>query len=168
MENASKALIIAGAILLSILIVSIGMVVFRNAREAMGGSNLSSEQIEAFNGKFTSWIGDSMSSSDVYNLISAVQTSNQTEKAETTCRYIAVIVNFGTAANYASYNTFYGRLPVGESAWSDGSITVQKSEDTTTVDSKNVVRLPSSTRYKVTVEKYVNGLIAGIKVTNAS
>ena len=40
MENASKALIIAGAILLSILIIGLGMMVFNQAKEAMTGTGM--------------------------------------------------------------------------------------------------------------------------------
>lgn len=40
MENASKALIIAGAILLSILIIGLGMFIYQQASGAMGNANL--------------------------------------------------------------------------------------------------------------------------------
>ena len=40
MENASKALIIAGAILLSIAIIGIGMYVYNNAATAMEGTDM--------------------------------------------------------------------------------------------------------------------------------
>lgn len=57
MENASKALIIAGAILLSILIIGLGMFIYTQASEAMQGTGLTSEQITAYNSKFTSYQG---------------------------------------------------------------------------------------------------------------
>lgn len=41
MENASKALIIAGAILLSVLIISLGIMVYNNAKNTVGSANLS-------------------------------------------------------------------------------------------------------------------------------
>ena len=41
MENASKALIIAGAILLSILIISLGIMVFQNAKSTVGSADMS-------------------------------------------------------------------------------------------------------------------------------
>ena len=40
MENASKALIIAGAILLSILIIGLGMYIYQQANSATSGTNL--------------------------------------------------------------------------------------------------------------------------------
>ena len=40
MENASKALIIAGAIILSILIIALGMYIYQQASGAAQGTNL--------------------------------------------------------------------------------------------------------------------------------
>ena len=57
MENASKALIIAGAILLSILIIGLGMAVFNNANSTQGKADLSSTEISAHNGNFEAYKG---------------------------------------------------------------------------------------------------------------
>lgn len=75
MENASKALIIAGAILLSISIIAIGMAVFNQAKEAMDGSNLSSEKVSTYNSKFDSYAG-SQSGSNVKALLTTIQNHN--------------------------------------------------------------------------------------------
>ena len=40
MENASKALIIAGAILLAILIISLGILIFNQAQDTVGSVNM--------------------------------------------------------------------------------------------------------------------------------
>lgn len=58
MENASKALIIAGAILLSILIIGLGMFIYQQASGAMGNANLDPQKIQAYNSEFTSYEGD--------------------------------------------------------------------------------------------------------------
>lgn len=57
MENASKALIIAGAILLSILIIGLGMYIYTQASGAMSGTGLDSEKANAYNGEFKSYEG---------------------------------------------------------------------------------------------------------------
>ena len=57
MENASKALIIAGAILLSILIIGLGMYIFTQAKGAMSGTGLDSEKANAYNGEFKQYEG---------------------------------------------------------------------------------------------------------------
>ena len=51
MENASKALIIAGAILLAIVIISLGLIVVNNTRNVTDNTNLSEQEIQAFNAK---------------------------------------------------------------------------------------------------------------------
>ena len=58
MENASKALIIAGAILLSIAIIGVGMAVFNNASESISGADVSTEEVTAYNSDFTSYEGN--------------------------------------------------------------------------------------------------------------
>lgn len=57
MENASKALIIAGAILLSILIIGLGMAVYNNASSTQGKADLSSNEISAHNSNFEAYRG---------------------------------------------------------------------------------------------------------------
>lgn len=79
MENASKALIIAGAILLSILIIGLGMMVFNNAKNALTSANLDQEQIDAFNSKFESYIGNNKRGTDVRTLCDTVKNSNASD-----------------------------------------------------------------------------------------
>ena len=59
MENASKALIIAGAILLSILIIAIGMFIYTSSQSTITDSmtQMSTQEIEAFNSQFTVYGG---------------------------------------------------------------------------------------------------------------
>ena len=59
MENASKALIIAGAILISILLISVGIIVMNaiNNPVQQGAASADSQAIEIFNGKFTGYMG---------------------------------------------------------------------------------------------------------------
>ena len=78
MENASKALIIAGAILLSILIIGLGMMVFNQAKEALSGSNLDAEKAQTFNSKFLEYTGNSMTGVQVKNLVDLITNNNNT------------------------------------------------------------------------------------------
>ena len=59
MENASKALIIAGAILLSILIIAIGMFIYTSSQSTINDSltQMNTQEIEAFNSQFTIYDG---------------------------------------------------------------------------------------------------------------
>ena len=58
MENASKALIIAGAILLSIAIIGVGMFVFNSVSDTItDSSDLTGEQADAYNQEFINYTG---------------------------------------------------------------------------------------------------------------
>lgn len=59
MENASKALLIAGAILLSILIIAIGMYIYNSASSTITSSvgSMSTQEKDAFNNQFTAYEG---------------------------------------------------------------------------------------------------------------
>ena len=58
MENASKALIIAGAILLAILLISLGIMIFNQAQDTVDNSGMSQAEITAFNNKFLKYEGN--------------------------------------------------------------------------------------------------------------
>ncbi len=75
MENASKALIIAGAILLSILIIGLGMTVFNSANSAMGGANLDAQELQAHNSQFLSYQGR-QKGNQVNALVNAIKSNN--------------------------------------------------------------------------------------------
>ena len=96
MENASKALIIAGAILLSILIIGLGMMVFNNAKNALTSANLDQEQIDAFNSKYESYIGEDKRGTDVRTLCSTVSSSNATAEDENKITIVYSGTNYKT------------------------------------------------------------------------
>ena len=77
MENASKALIIAGAILLAIAIIGVGMYVFNNSSDSVEGSDLSEEEVIAYNGDFDVYQG-TIRGSRVETLIDTVNNHNLT------------------------------------------------------------------------------------------
>ena len=85
MENASKALIIAGAILISILLISIGIMLINSGREVTdtGTASMAGYKIEAFNSKFTMYEGE-RKGSEIKNIFSAVYASNQTDEHQVT------------------------------------------------------------------------------------
>ena len=78
MENASKALIIAGAILLAIAIIGVAMLVFRGASEtAEGAADMTPQQIEIYNQTFLNYEGEK-NGSQVKSLCEAVRSHNVT------------------------------------------------------------------------------------------
>lgn len=76
MENASKALIIAGAILLAILIIALGVFIFNKAKSATNMDDLSNQQVEAHNSTFQNYEG-TINGTQAKALIDAVRNNNQ-------------------------------------------------------------------------------------------
>ena len=142
MENASKALIIAGAILLSILIISLGLIVFNQAKQTVGNANLSEAEITSFNAQFTSYEGESVSGTVVNALIEKVYSSNVTNAVDKTGKYITL--------------TYPGK---------DGtSCTITVTNDA--VDGDTTVKVRTGVKYTVSSTKSATtGLIETITVT---
>jgi len=92
MENASKALIMAGAILIAIMIISLGILIFSK----MGGSakeiaNMDEQEIAAFNSKITPYLGESVSGSQVNALLQYCLSNNMAAaNSGETYKYIVV------------------------------------------------------------------------------
>ena len=95
MENASKALIIAGAILLSILIIALGMFVFTGSSSTSDQMTLtlSENEKQTFNIKFEKYIG-SQTGSQVTALISTIRT-NATTNQKTAKKVPGVYMKWG-------------------------------------------------------------------------
>ena len=79
MENATKALIIAAAILIAIVLISLGVYVLGIGQEAIKGADMTESEIATFNAKFTSYEGDHVMGSKINTLLQTVATNNLTE-----------------------------------------------------------------------------------------
>lgn len=84
MENASKALIIAGAILISIVLIAVGVMVVSaaNAPVETAGSKMSDIDKQIFNRDYTAYIGEKKSGSKVVSLLQAIQANNSNEETK--------------------------------------------------------------------------------------
>ena len=82
MENASKALIIAGAILLAILIISLGIMIYNQASGTVNNNAIDEVDITSFNQKFTQYEGDNIRGAQVKSLIQEVNSNNGNENNE--------------------------------------------------------------------------------------
>ena len=78
MENASKALLIAGAILICILLIGVGMLVFNSTQGLTDEATRQGESqaIEAFNSQFTTFEKDKQSGSNVKALMNKIKVNN--------------------------------------------------------------------------------------------
>ncbi|MGP1609038.1 MAG: hypothetical protein ACTTGJ_04250 [Clostridium sp.] len=83
MENASKALIIAGAILLSILLIAVGMFIFQQAQGQINkaGNRLDQSAIETHNKQFSQYEG-MQTGTQVKSLIQTIIANNRRVKEE--------------------------------------------------------------------------------------
>ncbi len=95
MENASKALIIAGAILISIILISIGIIVVQSAGEVTDRASTSMDQqaITIFNQQFKDYEGDAQRGTNVKTLIGIVSGNNTSNPND------LVSVTYGTNAD---------------------------------------------------------------------
>ena len=118
MENASKALIIAGAILLSILIISLGIMVYNNAKNTVGSASLDKQEIETFNSQWQAYVGKNKTASEVYSMMSAVVANNASETNSGKGRFIKVTKS-GTASTTAEDTapTVTPEMPVSSSMY---------------------------------------------------
>ena len=101
MENASKALIIAGAILLSILLISLGIMIFNTAQDTTKNSGMTQAQVTAFNNKFSKYEG-TIKGSEVRSLIQEVIASNGDQNNVNASRTITIQLN---SADYVTGTT---------------------------------------------------------------
>jgi hypothetical protein len=82
MENASKALIIAGAILLAILIISLGIMIYNQASGVVNNNAMSEVEITQFNAKFTQYEGDNVKGTQVKSILRQVYAHNSKQDSE--------------------------------------------------------------------------------------
>jgi len=78
MENASKALIIAGAILLAILLISVGIMVFNMVTDPMeeAQGQVAGQGAQMFNSSFEAYGARPQTASQIRALINIVNTNN--------------------------------------------------------------------------------------------
>lgn len=141
MENASKALIIAGAILLAILLISMGMLVLNKATGILDNDQLDEAAVTTFNQRFTKYAGDKVKGSNVRSLMSEVAAYNGSDDRESSD---GEMIKFAT-----------------------GSIlTVDDTTGAPKVVSGNTIT--NTKNYKVEITQYTKGKVSEIKVTEAT
>lgn len=91
MENATKALLIAAAVLVAILIISLGLVIYNMAADTIGSVNLSAQEIQSHNDQFSRYEGEARRGTEVNAMLTTVLNSNlaQTDVARKVAVYSA-------------------------------------------------------------------------------
>lgn len=133
MENASKALIIAGAILIAILLISVGMILINSGRNVVdqGDAGMQSQQIQTFNSNFTQFEG-TRKGSVVREIVSKVNASNATDDAHqvTLVGGLDAVSKYKTSQSYdivLHYSKGSGdSIPTGKVLAGPNSVTTEK------------------------------------------
>lgn len=89
MENASKALIIAGSVLIAILVISLGLLIFKSTS---GTTDQTQElgktlEVQQFNSQFLKYCGDSVKGSQVRTLCEVIIAHNANSDNKVTINY---------------------------------------------------------------------------------
>ena len=92
MENASKALIIAAAILIAIVLITLGVYVIGVGQNQIKNSGMSDIEITAFNQKFTKYEG-SQKGSAIRTLVQEVMSNNNSSEASDETRVAINVKN---------------------------------------------------------------------------
>ena len=101
MENASKALIIAGAILLAILIISLGIMIYRQASGVVDSNAMDEVAVTSFNEKFQQYVGDNIRGANVNALISSVVQNNLSNSDDSSKQISITFETSMTTANWS-------------------------------------------------------------------
>ena len=88
MENATKALLIAAAVLIAVIIITITLGVVRQGQDAVQNVDMSEVEMAAHNSKFTNYEGTSVSAAQVNQLLNAVEVNNALSEYTVTCTEI--------------------------------------------------------------------------------
>lgn len=149
MENSSKALIIAGAIIICVLLVAVGMFIYNSAGSSIDDSMtaMSTSEIEAHNSEYTMYDGE-QTGSNVKSLIRIIISNANLNKDEVAQIPGVYFEDFKNKKNLDS------GLPVDgdSSAYLDGLQAIQSS-----IDVKH--------KYWVEVNYQKNGLIDYINIS---
>ncbi len=123
MENASKAILIAGAILLVMAIIGIGMVIFSQTRGTIDnmGTEIDSFAVQAHNNKFNSYVGQ-VTGSQVLECIQKALTTNSNQDLDARFKGITVSLS-GTVVIDSTKTTYTAPSSFNTSKKYTGSVT---------------------------------------------
>lgn len=174
MENASKALVIAGAILVSIMIIGLGVVILNNVSGVIKGANVDKQAAQANNDPFTSVFGENVSAQSVKTLVDSIRANNITaENREGGLGYIYIVFNnAATEPTAVSKGIKTGRRYVVNTP-NDYSISEKNflagvsGSDGTTTDASSRFAATGDDKNKGAAY-YYNGYIRAIKIDEVS
>lgn len=124
MENASKALIIAGGILIAILIISLLVMFYGNIKNLMTANYSSdeTEQVTEFNKQYDVYYRDNLYGSDILSLANKVNDYNKRQVAEEGYKQLNMSVTFKSNTNIKTDGKVATNIIAKNSEWTSSQI----------------------------------------------
>lgn len=143
MENASKALIIAGAILLSILLIGLGMGVYNSATSSTRSANLDPQELQAHNSQFLAYEGK-QKGANVRALMNLINANNR---------------------DYADRQVVYNISNTADNIENPSRATASTTQEAVVTFHENETdTIRNTTTYYVTFEYSDNGYVSGVEI----
>jgi len=147
MENASKALIIAGAILISILIIGLGVFIYQQAQSTVSKANLNSQEAQAQNEQFDNYFGDKVSAQQVKQLCTTVRSNNITgETGNDTKKVWLVYQSIGGTADFKTPSEISKAVTAGKTY--NVNVANDKADDTGDITEDKLDKVDTAAYWK--------------------
>ncbi len=104
MDNASKALVMAGAILIAVMLISLGVLLFNRGQQIAddAGKNINAVAINAYNSRFTAYQGKNKSASDTRSFIEMATAHNNNVEEKGVYGQFTISGNYKTSDKISS------------------------------------------------------------------
>lgn len=162
MENASKALLIAGAILICILLIAIGMYIYNSAQSTIktAAGQMGQQDKEMYNSMIKKYVGSSKKGSDVKQMIEDVISQNN-QYVNESGKFISVLNN-GVAGYTGNINSTCNTANVYTTADSENN---QANIDAATKEMRNLEKKISAGKNYDVTEFTEDGIIYAVVIT---
>ena len=110
MENASKFLIIAGSIIISLVLVGLGVMIYQRVAPSITGAGVDEYEVTSFNSKFDGYFGSSVTGSSAKGLVSTVLRNNQQAENEEDAESKTVYIKYTEGTTSVLYGGKQGKL----------------------------------------------------------
>ena len=107
MENASKALLIAGAILIAIVLISLGVMILGQGSDLVKNANMSDAEITTYNSEWEQYKGGNVRGNLVTQMINKVNQHNRANNEDTSKQ---ISVKSGTASGNVAGGDTNGKV----------------------------------------------------------
>lgn len=172
MENASKALIIVGAVLIAILLIGFGVMIMNNSTSQVSPDALNSQAAQTHNAQFNNYTGKTNSAAQIKQLMNIITSNNVTGKTADTPQKVYVYYipqSTTTTGGKAAETGFYDPAKLSSTVRNGYTYTVEinnsNAVDVTNEDIQNEGDTPNDAKDEKTPSYYANGYLRTIVIT---